>query len=58
MQTLLTYEGLAVGGVKRKARDAPERMCVLDAFKGHLTPEIKAAITGSSMNTLWSYLGI
>jgi hypothetical protein len=24
-------------------------MLVLDAFKGHLTPEIKAAITGRSM---------
>jgi hypothetical protein len=27
------------------------RMLVLDAFKGHLTPEAKATITGSSMNT-------
>jgi hypothetical protein len=26
-------------------------MLVLDAFKGHLTPEIKATIIGSSMNT-------
>jgi hypothetical protein len=26
-------------------------MAVLDVFKGHLVPEIKAAITGSSMNT-------
>jgi hypothetical protein len=25
-------------------------MLVLDAFKGHLTPEISATITGSSMN--------
>jgi DDE superfamily endonuclease. len=26
-------------------------MLVLDAFKGHLTPEIRAEITGSSMDT-------
>jgi hypothetical protein len=26
-------------------------MLVLDVFKGHLAPEIKATITGSSMNT-------
>jgi len=26
-------------------------MLVLDAFKGHLTLDIKATITGSSMNT-------
>jgi hypothetical protein len=26
-------------------------MLVLDAFKGHLTPDIKALITSSSMNT-------
>jgi hypothetical protein len=32
-------------------------MLVLDVFKGHLTPEIKATITGSLMNTtLRSYL--
>jgi len=30
----------------RKAGDAG-----FDLFKGHLTPEIKATITGSSMNT-------
>jgi hypothetical protein len=27
------------------------RMMVLDAFKEHLTPEIKVSIPGSSMNT-------
>jgi hypothetical protein len=27
------------------------RMLVLDAFKGHLTPEVKATITGGSINT-------
>jgi len=34
-------------------------MLVLDAFKGQLTPDIKASFTGSSMitQTLRSYLG-
>lgn len=26
-------------------------MLVLDTFKGHLTPDIKATVTGNSMNT-------
>jgi hypothetical protein len=26
-------------------------MLVLDAFKGYLTPDIKATVTGNSMNT-------
>jgi len=34
------------GAVLRK-----QGMLVMDVFKGHLTPEIEATITGSSMNT-------
>jgi hypothetical protein len=38
--------------VKEKDRGTPEKtgMLVLDAFKGHLIPEIKVTITGTSTN--------
>jgi len=34
------------GAILRK-----QGMLVMDVFKGHLTPEIEATVTGSSMNT-------
>jgi hypothetical protein len=44
---------LVVSGAEQKARGTPEKnsMLVLDAFKGYLTPEILATITGSCVNT-------
>jgi hypothetical protein len=44
---------LVVNGVQQKARSATTKwgMLVLNAFKGNLTPEIKATVTGSSINT-------
>jgi hypothetical protein len=45
---------LVVNEIVQKVRGVFLRkwgMLVLDAFKGHLTPDIKATITGSSMNT-------
>jgi hypothetical protein len=39
----LSYDGLVVSGVEHQARGTPEKqgMLVMDASKGHLTPEIK-----------------
>jgi hypothetical protein len=47
-----TDEGQAGSGVEQKARGDPEKqgMLLLDAFNGHLTPQIKPTITGSSLN--------
>jgi hypothetical protein len=39
-------EGFVVGVVEQRVRG-----CQSDAFKGHVTPEIKVTITGRSMNT-------
>ena len=44
-------EGLVGSGVERKSRNAARKrlMLVLDAFKGHLTREMKATITSVSI---------
>jgi hypothetical protein len=43
---------VVVSGVEWKSRGDPEveGMLVVDAFKRHLTPEIKATVSGRSMN--------
>jgi len=43
---LLVVWNTRPGAILRK-----QGMLVIDVFKGHLTPEIEATITGSSMNT-------
>jgi hypothetical protein len=44
---------LVLTGVEQKSRGTLRKqgMMVVDAFERHLTPAIKAAIAGNSMNT-------
>jgi hypothetical protein len=42
---------LVVVGNRRPGTLLRKEMLILDAFKGHLTPEVKATITGGSINT-------